>query len=113
MSLVTSSRIILQVVHDCRKISDVLWHQYQVQIVNVFDMQVFIYKIREESLKEDQSMWMQQPSSDVILDAAVKNVAFILELRIALLERMLSRFVDGVDVYLSVIRDTSKQQYGE
>ena len=58
-------------------------------------------------------MWMQRPSSDVILDAAVKNVAFLLELRIALLERMLSRFVDGVDVYLSVIRDTSKQQYGE
>ena len=56
---------------------------------------------------------MQQPSSDVILDAAVKNVAFLLELRIALLERMLSRFVDGVDVYLSIIRDTSKQQYGE
>ncbi|KAI0218334.1 piRNA biogenesis protein EXD1 [Lamellibrachia satsuma] len=139
--------IILQVVHDCRKMSDMLWHQYQVQMVNVFDTQVadlnvyqlrhrgdlpyyakslsvclfehlnltteqvFVYKIREESLKEDQSMWMLRPSSDVILDAAVKNVAFLLELRIALLERMLSRFVDGVDVYLSVIRDTSKQQY--
>ena len=32
--------IILQVVHDCRKMSDMLWHQYQVQMVNVFDTQV-------------------------------------------------------------------------
>ena len=58
-------------------------------------------------------MWMLRPAADVILDAAVKNVAFLLELRIALLERMLSRFVDGVDVYLSVIRDATKQQFGE
>ena len=32
--------ITLQVVHDCRKMSDMLWHQYQVQMVNVFDTQV-------------------------------------------------------------------------
>lgn len=146
---ILSSHTLQKVVHDCRKMSDMLWHQYQVQMVNIFDTQVadmnvyqlrhrgdlpyytkslpaclfehlsltteqvFIYKIREESLKEDQSMWMLRPASDVILDAAVKNVAFLLELRIALLERMLSRFVDGVDVYLSVIRDASKQQFSE
>ena len=83
------------------------------QLVHEAQYCAIIVYIMPCCVQEDQSMWMQQPSSDVILDAAVKNVAFLLELRIALLERMLSRFVDGVDVYLSVIRDTSKQQYGE
>jgi len=35
-----SSVTLPQVVHDCRKMSDMLWHQYHVQMVNVFDTQV-------------------------------------------------------------------------
>ena len=61
----------------------------------------------------DESMWMLRPASEVILDAAVKNVAFLLDLRITLLERMLSRFVDSVDIYLSVMRDASQDQYSK
>ena len=58
-------------------------------------------------------MWMLRPASEVILDAAVKNVAFLLDLRITLLEKLLSRFVDGVDIYLSVTRDASQDQYNK
>ena len=61
----------------------------------------------------DESMWMLRPASEVILDAAVKNVAFLLDLRITLLEKLLSRFVDGVDIYLSVTRDASQEQYNK
>jgi len=28
------------VIHDCRQVSDALFHQYRVRLVNVFDTQV-------------------------------------------------------------------------
>ena len=40
MSTVTFPCIILQVVVDCKKMSDMFCHQYQVQMVNIFDMKV-------------------------------------------------------------------------
>ncbi|XP_059151751.1 uncharacterized protein LOC131937965 isoform X2 [Physella acuta] len=42
------SKNILKVIHDCRWISDMLYHQYAVALVNVFDTQVanaFVYRM--------------------------------------------------------------------
>ncbi|KAI0210951.1 hypothetical protein LSAT2_004258 [Lamellibrachia satsuma] len=44
-----TAKAMKRVVHDCRKISDMLWYQYQVQMVNVFDTQVAdlnVYQLR-------------------------------------------------------------------
>ena len=50
-------------------------------------------------------MWAQRPAKPEVLDAAVKNVVYLLELRRIMLENLLAEFQAGVDIYLKVVRD--------
>ena len=50
-------------------------------------------------------MWAERPLADALLEAAVKNVVYLRQLRLCLMEEMLADFVDGVDIYLGVMRD--------
>ena len=52
-------------------------------------------------------MWLKRPAPEQVLDALVKSVRCLRELRLVLQEKMLRDFVDGVDIYLSVLRDSS------
>lgn len=55
----------------------------------------------------DQSVWLRRPLPPPALDYLVKSVRCLRELRLVLMERMLSVFTDGVDIYLSVNRDST------
>ncbi|KAK3577118.1 hypothetical protein CHS0354_037153 [Potamilus streckersoni] len=133
---------ILKVLHNCRFPSDLLFHQYDIKLVNIFDTQatdVFVYRtrksswprhvqglpaclmhhlnlqcqdvhfmtVRENSRKDDEEVWSRRPAPQQLLEAAAKNVMYLLELRNVLLEKMLEEFVAGVDIYLSQVRDAS------
>lgn len=56
------------------------------------------------------SIWKKRPANREVLQAAARNVAYLRRLRLALLERMLSDFTDGVDIYLGTVRDASDDQ---
>ncbi|KAL4230381.1 nucleic acid binding [Mactra antiquata] len=134
---------ILKVFHDCRMVSDMLHHQYNIKLVNVFDTQVanvFVYRlkhhqdwpryveglssclfshmnlsvedvnwsvVREQKREEDEMVWMERPPQRHIVEAAVKNVKHLLELRTILMEKMMEEYVAGVNIYLMHVRDAS------
>lgn len=51
----SDSSFLLQVMHDCRWISDCLFHQYGVLLFNVFDTQVpFRYSGWEQMFKQEK-----------------------------------------------------------
>ncbi|KAL3880013.1 hypothetical protein ACJMK2_032285 [Sinanodonta woodiana] len=135
---------ILKVLHNCRFPSDLLYHQYGIKLINIFDTQVadvFVYRtkrsswprhvqglpaclmhhlnlrlqdvhimtVRENSRKDDEEVWSRRPAPQQLLEAAAKNVMYLLELRNILLEKMLEEFVAGVDIYLSQVRDASTE----
>ena len=50
-------------------------------------------------------MWTERPASAWLQHMAVMRVMYLLELRVRLLEKMLTDFVDGVDVFLGLHRD--------
>ena len=58
-------------------------------------------------LQRDQEVWKERPLQDGVLDGAVKNVKHLRPLRRVMMERLLRRFTDGVDVYLGVIRNNA------
>ena len=52
-------------------------------------------------------MWADRPMKKHVVEAAVKDVIYLLELRQVLMEKMLEEFVAGVNIYLSHVRDAS------
>ena len=52
-------------------------------------------------------MWAERPAKKKVVEAAVKDVIYLLELRQVLMEKMLEEFVAGVNIYLSHVRDAS------
>ncbi|KAK3099419.1 hypothetical protein FSP39_004072 [Pinctada imbricata] len=136
---------IQKVMHDCRLVSDMLHHQYDTNLINIFDTEVadvFVYrlhhnndwpryvqglphclvdhlnlepeevhamKVRDGFQEEDQEVWAKRPASRDILMAAMKNVMHLRKLRYVLEEKMMAEFVAGVDIYLSQVKNASKQ----
>lgn len=39
--------VMFQIIHDCRLLSDLLYHQYQAKLVNVFDTQVGVFTMSD------------------------------------------------------------------
>ena len=66
--------------------------------------QVFFPRHRQERLRQDQAVWLRRPLAESLLEAAVKNVVYLRELREKQLECMLSTFVRCVDVFLESVR---------
>ncbi|XP_053400528.1 uncharacterized protein LOC123556945 [Mercenaria mercenaria] len=140
---ILESEDILKVLHDCRMVSDLLHHQYDINIINVFDTQVanvFVYRlrhhhdwpryvdglgsalvqhldlsmeevnwavVRERRREEDEEVWRERPPQRHLVEAAVKNVKHLIELRMVLMEKMMEEFVAGVNIYLMHVRDAS------
>jgi len=50
-------------------------------------------------------VWAARPAPLWIHHVAVIRVMYLLELRIRLLEKMVTDFIDGVDIFLSLHRD--------
>ncbi|XP_066288054.1 uncharacterized protein [Branchiostoma lanceolatum] len=65
------------------------------------------HRVRLDHKEEDQAIWAERPLPDHLLDAAAKDVMYLRDLRVALMDKLMSEFVMGVDVYLSVRRDSS------
>ncbi|KAJ8297508.1 hypothetical protein KUTeg_024039 [Tegillarca granosa] len=63
--------------------------------------QIYSLAIRQNFKKEDQEVWAQRPVRRQMLELAMKNVMYLRELRIVLMEKMLAEFVAGVDLYLT------------
>ena len=60
--------------------------------------------------KCDEKIWLERPAAQQLIDAAVINVMYLLELRVKLIEKMLCDFVNGVDIFLGLHRDASSQR---
>lgn len=58
-------------------------------------------------LQCNPSVWNIRPATDNVFQAAAFSVRYLLELRLRLIEKMLGDFVNGVDIYLGVLRDAS------
>ena len=52
-------------------------------------------------------MWAERPAAEWIHQMAVVRVMYLLELRVRLMEKMLTDFIDGVDIFLSLHRDAN------
>ena len=50
-------------------------------------------------------MWAERPAPPWVPQMAVVRVMYLLELRVRLLEKMLTDFIDGVDIFLGLHRD--------
>ena len=57
--------------------------------------------------QDDEEVWAERPMKKHVVEAAVKDVIYLLELRQVLMEKMLEEFVAGVNIYLSHVRDAS------
>ena len=68
-------------------------------------LQVFFPHHRQERMREDQAVWLRRPLPESLLEAAVKNVVYLRELREKQLEAMMNSFVRCVDVFLETVRD--------
>ncbi|XP_078601712.1 uncharacterized protein LOC144876378 [Branchiostoma floridae x Branchiostoma japonicum] len=69
--------------------------------------ELHFHRVRLDHKDEDQAIWAERPLPDHLLDAAAKDVMYLRDLRVALMDKLMSEFVMGVDVYLSVRRDSS------
>ncbi|XP_070554413.1 uncharacterized protein [Ptychodera flava] len=67
--------------------------------------QVYFQRVRSKCIEIDQAVWTQRPLSQYLIEAAVKDVMYLLDLRIVLMECMLEEFTQVVDIYLSEVRD--------
>jgi hypothetical protein len=59
-------------------------------------------------LQHEQEIWLRRPLPDAAVGFLVKSVRCLFDLRDVLLRGMLKVFTDGVDIYLSVNRDSSE-----
>ncbi|XP_078683258.1 uncharacterized protein LOC144917276 isoform X1 [Branchiostoma floridae x Branchiostoma belcheri] len=78
-----------------------------VEHLDVNQENLHFLRVRLDHKEEDEAIWAERPLPDHLLIAAAKNVMYLRELRVALMDKLMSEFVMGVDVYLSVRRDSS------
>jgi hypothetical protein len=52
-------------------------------------------------------VWRERPPQQHLVNAAVKNVKHLLDLRNVLMEKMMEEYVAGVNIYLMQVRDAS------
>nr|XP_042705444.1 piRNA biogenesis protein EXD1 isoform X8 [Chrysemys picta bellii] len=90
----------LQVIHDCRSISDCLSHQYGIILSNVFDTQ------------ENPDIWFLRPLPPSLLKVLALETVYLLPLRLLLLDEMMSDLTTLVDGYLNSYREGSADLLG-
>ncbi|XP_076331981.1 uncharacterized protein LOC143237031 isoform X2 [Tachypleus tridentatus] len=142
---IMESLSILKVIHGCYLLSDVLFHQYDTNLLSVFDTQigdVLVQRQENEKLQcrtrhlnscltdylqlsdtdicvkwfsqdflnKDNEVWKQRPLPPILHEAAVKHVIYLRELRVAVMEKLLTEFTSAVNSSLSLIRDMSHEE---
>lgn len=125
------SEIPKKIVHDCRKVSDCLYHKHNVKLKSVFDTQVgdlIIMRNKKgflpnkvKTLAECLSSYLglqmntiedkldiiqctERPLSTKIKDSLAKNIAFLHCLSETINDEMMLPFVRGVECYVENIR---------
>ncbi|XP_065696212.1 piRNA biogenesis protein EXD1 isoform X2 [Patagioenas fasciata] len=100
LQMVLEDKNILKVMHDCRWISDCLFHQYSVLLFNVFDTQ------------ENPDMWFLRPFPASLLEALALKAMYLLLLHSSLMDSLMSDLTAVVHDYLNVYRTGSEDHLG-
>ncbi|XP_022239453.1 uncharacterized protein LOC111085396 [Limulus polyphemus] len=64
----------------------------------------------QDLLNKDTEVWKRRPLPPILLEAAVKRVIYLRELRVAVMEKLLTEFTSAVNSSLSLIRDMSHEE---
>lgn len=78
------------------------------EYLNLSPENVSFQKVRQKFMKTNASIWAVRPAPEALVDAAAKHVMYLRELRLAQMERLMAEFLYGVDIYLSVARDSKE-----
>ncbi|KAM6075100.1 piRNA biogenesis protein EXD1 isoform 1-T1 [Chlamydotis macqueenii] len=100
LQMVLEDKNVLKVMHDCRWISDCLFHQYGVLLFNVFDTQ------------ENPDIWFLRPFPASLLKALALKAMYLLLLHSSLMDNLMSDLTAVVHDYLNVYRTGSGDQLG-
>ncbi|XP_065491973.1 piRNA biogenesis protein EXD1 isoform X2 [Caloenas nicobarica] len=100
LQMVLEDKNILKVMHDCRWISDCLFHQYGVLLFNVFDTQ------------ENPDIWFLRPFPASLLEALALKAMYLLLLHSSLMDSLMSDLTAVVHDYLNVYRTGSGDHLG-
>ncbi|XP_057259980.1 piRNA biogenesis protein EXD1 isoform X3 [Pezoporus wallicus] len=95
LQMLLEDKNILKVMHDCRWISDCLFHQYGVLLFNVFDTQ------------ENPDIWFLRPFPPSLLKALALKAMHLLLLHSSLMENLMSDLTAVVHDYLNAYRSGS------
>ncbi|XP_038638845.1 piRNA biogenesis protein EXD1 isoform X5 [Scyliorhinus canicula] len=93
LKMILEDSDILKVIHDCRLVSDCLYHQYRVGLTNIFDTQV------------NPKVWTCRPLPTGLMQRAGLDVMYLLSLRSTLMDKLMVDFTTQVDNYLSMYRN--------
>ncbi|XP_013367937.1 PREDICTED: LOW QUALITY PROTEIN: exonuclease 3'-5' domain-containing protein 1 [Chinchilla lanigera] len=146
LQMILEDKRILKVIHDCRWLSDCLFHQYGIMLNNVFDTQVadvFQFSMetggflpncistlqeslirhldvapkylsfledRQKLIKENPEVWFTRPLPPSLLKMLALEATYLLPLRTALLDEMMSDLTTLVGGYLNTCRGGSADQ---
>ncbi|XP_042870219.1 piRNA biogenesis protein EXD1-like isoform X2 [Penaeus japonicus] len=90
---VLKDNAVLKVVHDCRAMEDMLHHQFGINLNNVFDTQ------------NDELVWFERPLPSHLGEGLARNVMYLRELRLELLDLILVDLTQVTNLYLGSLRD--------
>lgn len=138
---VLKDKAVLKVVHDCRTMEDMLHHQFDINLNNVFDTQaaevyvhmlqhkgavpsfvsglptllirylklspshVFFSHVRQECSENDELVWFERPLPSHLGEGLARNVMYLRELRLELLDLILVDLNQVTNLYLGSLRD--------
>ncbi|OXB61157.1 hypothetical protein ASZ78_008441 [Callipepla squamata] len=124
LRMVLEDKNILKVMHDCRWISDCLFHQYGVLLVNVFDTQVpFRYCVWEQMFQQEKiqlyldaqenpDTWFLRPLPASLLQVLALKAMYLLLLHSSLMDNLMSDFTAVVHAYLNTSQNESEDHLG-
>ncbi|XP_023568398.1 piRNA biogenesis protein EXD1 [Octodon degus] len=146
LQMILEDKRILKVIHDCRWLSDCLFHQYGIMLNNVFDTQVadvFQFSMetggflpncistlqeslirhlnvapkylsfledRQKLIQENPEVWFTRPLPPSLLKMLALEATYLLPLRTALLDEMMSDLTTMVGSYLNTCREGSADE---
>ncbi|XP_066988005.1 piRNA biogenesis protein EXD1-like isoform X2 [Macrobrachium rosenbergii] len=91
---------LLKILHDCRAVEDMLHHQFEINLNNVFDTQ------------NDESVWFERPLPNPLCEGLARRVMYLRELRLILMKLMMVDLVQITNLYLGALRDKDSATVG-
>ncbi|KAK7069330.1 hypothetical protein SK128_014467 [Halocaridina rubra] len=76
-----------------------------VRYLNLSPHHVFFSRVREECSQRDEMVWFERPLSENLCEGMARDVMFLRELRLALLQMMMTDFMQLTNIYLGSLRD--------